>query len=108
MKLNAAGNLSWQKPLGSGAWDSGSDIKQTSDGGYIVGGMVWDGSDGQDFSVFKLGPDLVPVEEYNSKQPKELIKIINLLGQEVEYTPNTILIYQYSNGTSEKVFTLED
>lgn len=45
--------------------------------------------------------------ELNSNQPKELIKIINLLGQEVEYTPNTILIYQYSNGTSEKVFTIE-
>ena len=50
----------------------------------------------------------VGISELNSNQPKELIKIVNLLGQEVEYTPNTILIYQYSNGTSEKVFTLED
>ena len=39
---------------------------------------------------------------------KELIKIVNLMGQEVEYTPNTVLIYQYSDGTSEKVFTIED
>ena len=46
--------------------------------------------------------------ELNSNQPKELIKIVNLLGQEVEYTPNTVLIYQYSDGTSEKVFTIED
>lgn len=46
--------------------------------------------------------------ELNSNKPKELIKIVNLLGQEVEYTPNTILIYQYSDGTSEKVFTIED
>jgi len=46
--------------------------------------------------------------ELNSNQSKELIKIVNLLGQEVEYTPNTVLIYQYSDGTSEKVFTIED
>ncbi len=43
-----------------------------------------------------------------SSQPKELIRIVNLLGQEVEYTPNTVLIYQYADGTSEKVFTIED
>ena len=46
--------------------------------------------------------------ELNSNQPKELIKIVNLLGQEVEYAPNTVLIYQYSDGTSEKVYTIED
>ena len=50
----------------------------------------------------------VGITELNSNQPKELIKIVNLLGQEVEYTPNTVLIYQYSDGTSEKVFTIED
>jgi len=50
----------------------------------------------------------VGISELNSNQPKELIKIVNLLGQEVEYTPNTVLIYQYSDGTSEKVFTIED
>jgi hypothetical protein len=46
--------------------------------------------------------------ELNSNKPKKLIKIVNLIGQEVEYTPNTVLIYQYSDGTSEKVFTIED
>jgi len=50
----------------------------------------------------------VGVSELNSNQPKELIKIVNLLGQEVEYIPNTVLIYQYSDGTSAKVFTIED
>lgn len=38
---------------------------------------------------------------------KELVKIVNQLGQEVEYTPNTLLIYIYSDGSSEKVFKLE-
>ena len=48
------------------------------------------------------------ITELNSNQPKELIKIVNLLGQEVEYTPYTVLIYQYADGTSEKVLTIED
>jgi Leucine-rich repeat (LRR) protein len=47
------------------------------------------------------------VTEENINQNKHLQKIINLLGQEVEYTPNTLLLYQYSDGTTEKVFTIE-
>ena len=52
--------------------------------------------------------DFTGVDELLNPTTKKLIKIVNLLGQEVEYTPNTVLIYQYSDGTSEKVFTIED
>ena len=52
--------------------------------------------------------DFTGVDELFKPTTKELIKIVNLLGQEVVYTPNTVLIYQYSDGTSEKVFTIED
>lgn len=45
-------------------------------------------------------PELVQSE-------KELVKIVNLLGQETEYKPNTVMIYIYSDGTSERVFKLE-
>lgn len=38
---------------------------------------------------------------------KEVVKIVNQLGQEVEYTPNTFLIFIYSDGSSERVFKLE-
>ena len=58
--------------------------------------------------ISKISTPTSNLTELNSNQPKELIKIVNLLGQEVEYTPNTVLIYQYSDGTSEKVFTIED
>ena len=60
------------------------------------------------FSTYCNNACSVGISELNSNQPKELIKIVNLLGQEVEYTTNTILIYQYADGTSEKVFTIED
>ena len=52
--------------------------------------------------------DFTGVDELLNPTMKKLVKIVNLLGQEVEYAPNTVLIYQYSDGTSEKVFTIED
>ncbi|MDA9986666.1 hypothetical protein N9E11_01410 [Crocinitomicaceae bacterium] len=55
-----------------------------------------------------LPSDFVGISELGLNQSKELVKIVNLLGQQVEYSPNTVLIYQYSDGTSEKVFTVAD
>lgn len=39
VKLNSAGGIQWQKSLGSSGTDYGRDIKQTTDGGYIVTGV---------------------------------------------------------------------
>lgn len=55
-----------------------------------------------------LPSNFVGISPLISNQEKKLIKILNILGQEVEYQPNNILIYQYTDGTSEKVFTIED
>ena len=49
---------------------------------------------------------ILDVEEISST-PKELIKIVNLMGRETECKPNTVLIYMYSDGTTEKVFKVE-
>lgn len=38
----------------------------------------------------------------------ELIKIVDLLGRETHFKPNTPLIYIYSNGKMERVFKLEE
>ncbi|MDR3273636.1 MAG: T9SS C-terminal target domain-containing protein [Flavobacteriaceae bacterium] len=40
VKLDASGNLLWQKCLGGSSEDSASSIQQTSDGGYIVAGST--------------------------------------------------------------------
>lgn len=40
IKLSSSGILQWQKCLGSTYLDYGENIKQTSDGGYIVAGYV--------------------------------------------------------------------
>lgn len=38
VKLDASGNLQWQKTLGGTEYDVANSVKQTSDGGYIVAG----------------------------------------------------------------------
>lgn len=38
LKLTSVGQISWQKTLGGSSSDVGFDVKQTSDGGYIVVG----------------------------------------------------------------------
>lgn len=46
------------------------------------------------------------VEELNNNQ-RELIKIIDVSGRETKEKPNTLLIYIYSDGTTEKVYRVE-
>ncbi|MCE3077210.1 T9SS type A sorting domain-containing protein [Chryseobacterium gwangjuense] len=38
IKLNATGNLQWEKTYGGGSGDQAYSIEQTTDGGYIIGG----------------------------------------------------------------------
>ena len=38
---------------------------------------------------------------------KVLVKIVDQLGREIDYKPNTTLIYVYSDGSTQKVFTIE-
>jgi hypothetical protein len=38
---------------------------------------------------------------------KELVRIVDITGKETKDKPNTILIYMYSDGTTEKVLRVE-
>lgn len=38
---------------------------------------------------------------------RELIKIVDITGREIEFKPNTTLLYVYSDGTIEKIFQFE-
>ncbi len=54
-KLDANGNVLWSKIYGNtNQDDQGYDIKQTSDGGYIVTGVTDFGSGGRDLYLLKL------------------------------------------------------
>jgi hypothetical protein len=41
IKLNASGNLVWQKCLGGTLTEYATSIQQTTDGGFIIGGYTW-------------------------------------------------------------------
>ena len=43
-----------------------------------------------------------------SNTPKQLLKIVDLTGRETKFKPNTPLIYIYSDGTTERVFKMEE
>lgn len=53
--------------------------------------------------------DFTGIDELTSiGKDKEIVKIIDLLGRETEFTPNTPLIYIYSDGTIERLMKLEE
>ena len=50
----------------------------------------------------------IGLEEISTNNNKELVKIVDLMGREVSFKPNTPLIYIYSDGTRERVLKLEE
>lgn len=64
VKVDASGNLQWQKALGGSGQDIATSVQQTSEGGYVVTGYSWSGNDGDltfnngnsDYWVVKLNP----------------------------------------------------
>jgi hypothetical protein len=40
IKTNSSGNLVWSRTYGNGNDDVGNSVEQTSDGGYIIGGII--------------------------------------------------------------------
>jgi len=55
LKLNASGNVTWQKTYSGSSYDEAKSIKQTSDGGYIVAGYTESfGAGYEDIWVLKL------------------------------------------------------
>ncbi len=56
LKLNATGNIVWQNTIGGSDMDALSDVIQTSDGGYLIGGYSSSGITG-DKTEANLGSD---------------------------------------------------
>ena len=68
VKLDASGNLQWQKSLGTILNDTANSIQTTADGGYVVAGYT-NGGGGDvtgnhgftDYWVVKLAPDVLDI-----------------------------------------------
>lgn len=55
VKLDASGLLQWTRSVGGAALDYGESIMQTTDGGYVIGGLTYSfGAGNQDVFVVKL------------------------------------------------------
>lgn len=51
--------------------------------------------------------DFTGIEEL-SEANKELVKIVDFMGRETNFTPNTPLIFMYNDGTMKRVMELQD
>lgn len=78
-----------------------NDLTSNGYDGVLVDGPVW--STDVPANNCPLGLD-----EYSAQKDKKLVKIVNVLGQETDFKPNTVLIYIYSDGTSERLMKLEE
>ncbi|MFT5777643.1 MAG: endonuclease I [Crocinitomicaceae bacterium] len=54
--------------------------------------------------IWGLTLDLVQID---TDTPKKVVKIVDAMGRETIYSANQILIYIYSDGTTERVFSIE-
>ena len=97
---NASGYASIQKTLTVGKYYI--DITADAYGSTITGSMPWD----KPFN-FIINSSTVSNINVVSNQSKTLLRIINLLGQEVLPKPNSSLFYIYDDGTVEKKLIIE-
>ena len=47
------------------------------------------------------------IESYSNNESKNLIQILDITGRVTDFIPNTILIYVYDDGSTERVFKFE-
>ena len=67
---------------------------------------TWKHESHNSFSENCGNPCTLEIEELTST-PKVLVKIFNLQGKETEFIANTLQIYLYSDGTTEKKYQIE-
>lgn len=88
----------WNFEVGSGT--TAQDLTGNGHTGSLLNGPLWS-TDTPPINCALVGieeaPSLTPVQE------KVLVEIVDILGRKVEFEYNTLQIYRYSDGTTEKV-----
>jgi len=74
----------------------------------FISDAVQTNKDGLMFDNISIGITYpIGLEENKLNPNRTLLKIVDLMGRETEYQPNSTLIYIYSDGSREKVFKVE-
>ena len=78
------------------------DYILTNNGDVIINGWYYESSFNQPITV---GGGTIGINELTTS--KNLIQILDMMGRETSFKPNTPLIYVYDDGSTEKVFSVE-
>lgn len=115
-KYQNDGTPVWYYIIGGTYQDRVYDLISSNDKIYIIGGtnnnpLAFNGvpySIGYGANMFlaELVDQTADIIELKSTG-KSLVQIVDIMGRETEDKPNTLLIYVYSDGTTEKVFRVE-
>lgn len=120
LKLDAIGEITWQKSLGSSGYQDSYDIAETSDGGFIVSGNTGGNNSGDvsgylggnlDYWIVKLGPANLNTNNFNNKRfsiypnPSNL-GVVNIQLNETTTSEVSGNIIEVSSGKTIKEFKI--
>lgn len=84
------------------------DLTLTQNATYVVHGWSYESQHNTPITCTEsLLVDVTDVETLNVNYTKSLINIFDIMGRKTEDKPNTLLIYVFSDGSTEKVFRVE-
>ena len=110
IKTDGSGIEQWSKTFGGSGIDMGRSVQQTTDGGYIITGATeYFGNGNGDVYLIKTdgGGNVTSEFTIPVNSNRELEKVIDILGRDVNPEKNKPLIEIYNDGTVEKKIIIE-
>ena len=107
IKTDENGEPYWEHMYASQYYSVGYSVQQTNDQEFIIAGVCRPQGNGpMDVYLIKTD-DWVDVHVINAPSNRNLEKVVDVLGREVNHTTNQILFHIYDDGSVEKKFIVE-